>query len=292
MQENVSVVIRSSDERTTNLCFHIVESQVEKKNIFIIQEKPFFRAVKKTFEIGIDQNLTWTLAVDADILLREKAIQDIIKNVEKLPKKIQEKLYVYQGHVLCKVFGRPRQAGLHLYQTKHLQTALKEVCNNPGSLRPESSTYKAMNKMGFYHYVDNKLYALHDYEQYSIDLFRKGYFIAKKFFKPEYLSYLLPFWKENEAEDDDYKFILEGWACGLLDDSKIEVDIDYFREKSVQEIKKYDFTEKPEINLDSEIELIQNISRVFDKAGPFVLETNLRPKTATLKQRIKRKLRL
>ncbi|MCO4822492.1 MAG: hypothetical protein KC469_10515, partial [Flavobacteriaceae bacterium] len=69
MNYNVTVIIRSVGERTTDACFKIISKQVPKTHIHIISEVPFSKAVTETFKIAIRENRNWTLAVDADLLL-------------------------------------------------------------------------------------------------------------------------------------------------------------------------------------------------------------------------------
>lgn len=225
MLDNVTVVIRAAGERTEKVCGRLVKQQVKSENVFLIREKPFIKAVEKNFQIGIAQDRPWTLAVDADILLKENAIAQLVANAEKLSHQILEKLYVYQGYVVCKVFGRPRTAGLHLYQTKYLEQAATFITKDQSIHRPESTTYQAMNKQGYFHYIETGIYALHDYEQYHRDMFRNGYFQSKKHFK--YVEHLMSYWKKN-AQRDEFKALLQGWMYGMLDTEKVQVDLDFF----------------------------------------------------------------
>ena len=89
------------------------------------------KAVTKTFEIGLEKNKEWTLAIDADIILAENAIQNMIESASKL----SDKLYIYQGYVIDKIFGTAREGGPHLYKTSHLIDALKALKRTKNNFR-------------------------------------------------------------------------------------------------------------------------------------------------------------
>ena len=252
---NTTVIIRTAGERTVEACRFLLEQQVPKSHIHILRDKPFAKAVRRTFEIGIAQGRKWTLAVDADILVKRNGVKELITNAENLNKKLLQKLYVYQGNVLCKVFGKPRQAGFHLYQTDFLEKAFQHIPKDDFVIRPESGTYEPMVKQEYIHYIDDKIYALHDYEQYYRDMFRNGYFQTRKhFYRVEYLMNL---WKERVKEDLDYKALLYGWTYGLVNQEKLKVDLDYF-DKVVQ-------TEFPKLGLREKSEMaIPNDGSLFD----------------------------
>ena len=60
----------------------ILTKQVPVENLFLIHEVPFSQAVRRTFEIGIEQNKKWTIAVDADILLNDNSVQRMVEKAE------------------------------------------------------------------------------------------------------------------------------------------------------------------------------------------------------------------
>src|SRR5579859_2359308 len=79
---NVTVIIRSVGERTEAVCRSLVEQQIPGELVVTIHERPFSKAVQRTFEIGLDFNRDWTLALDADVLLRQNSIAEFISAIE------------------------------------------------------------------------------------------------------------------------------------------------------------------------------------------------------------------
>ncbi|MEM1326915.1 MAG: hypothetical protein AAGI23_13220 [Bacteroidota bacterium] len=291
MKQNVTVIIRASGERTEQLCRLLVEQQVPKEQIFLIHVKPFSRAVEETFRIGREGDKRWTLAVDADVLLARRAVEQLIAGAEALPASIQDKLYVYQGHISCHVFGKPRTAGLHLYQTKFLEQATTFIPTDPHARWPESTTYRSMNDLGYYHYVQPTIYALHDYEQYYKDIFRNGYFQAKKHF--HYLDNLLPYWKEKAATELEFDIMLRGWMLGVLDGEQLRVDKDFFDHILTDEFTKLNVIEKAAINLSKLSFYQQLIHQEIDRFCNFPLSSKLFPnqkKPPTFNRKVKTKL--
>ena len=242
MSENVTVVIRSSGERTTDLCAHIAKRQVEEHNIFLIEEAPFHRAVRKTFELGISAGKQWTLALDADVLLSHDAIDKMVTRAEQL----KSSVFVYQGYVLDYLWGQLREGGGHLYRTQILPTALRVLETQPDSLRPESDVYRALALQRFSTYVDSKVFGIHDYEQYRHDLFRKGFFYARKFKASRSKQFIGPkHWIDHMASNSDFQVSFSGWVAGIQDASTTIVDRNYFEEKIQSYLRSEEFSERP-----------------------------------------------
>ncbi|UKI41834.1 MAG: hypothetical protein L6V95_02035 [Candidatus Melainabacteria bacterium] len=86
--KNITIVVRSVNERTSEKCVEYLNSIFGKENVFLVKnEIPFSTAVKKTFEIGIRRNKKWTLAIDADVFLFKDKIKDFIFEAEKFVSK-------------------------------------------------------------------------------------------------------------------------------------------------------------------------------------------------------------
>lgn len=237
--DNLTVIIRSSGERTVDCCYEIACDQAGSDNVHMINEVPFSKAVETTFEIGLKKNKEWTLAIDADIILAENAIQNMIESASKLG----DKLYIYQGYVIDKIFGTARQGGPHLYKTAHLTDALKALQRTKNNLRPESETYKILaNEKNAIMYVDDAIYGIHDFEQYLEDYYRKAFFHAKKHQNIEYSLQFLKNWTPKQ-QDVTFKALLEGWLFGLQYSENVKVDINFFRDVITKEFSKFNFDE-------------------------------------------------
>lgn len=262
MNHNVTVVIRSSGERTEKACYDIVRKQLSSNNIFIIKEKPFSLAVKRNFEIGIKEDRKFTLALDADILLRDNAVEDMIDRMENL----SNDYFMYQGCVYDKFYGDFRAGGPHLYRTSLLREAIKYIPVDGSNLRPESATYIEMKKKGFHYYCDNIYYGLHDFGQFKIDIYRKFFLHAKK--HKVLVHNFLDKWKKNIIDDEDYIIALRGLSDGLLYNGKVYINVDFFNEKSrflfdilnvKEKVKKFTLNEVDEKIFDINIKLQNNL---------------------------------
>lgn len=224
MNLDVTVIIRAAGERTELLCQYIVEQQVPSKQVFVIHERPFWKAVKRTFEIGINEGRRWTLAVDADVLLSNNAIKRMVSNAEKIDKP----LFCYQGYVQDFIFGCPRDGGPHLYNSKFIPDALEILKTDSTIHRPESDTYKVLAAKGIYTIVDSMLFGVHDYYQNYDDYYRKAFFHAIKTESSNNVPFFFNNWVKNINKSIVYEVLINGWLKGKKD-GNVEVDIDFFR---------------------------------------------------------------
>jgi len=79
LNDHVHVIIRSAGERTMHLCKQlIIEQGVSADNLSVVNEAPFSAALKKSFELGMERGLKWTLCIDADVLLRPGAVETML----------------------------------------------------------------------------------------------------------------------------------------------------------------------------------------------------------------------
>ena len=205
--DDLTVVVRFSAENTLNACLALIKKEVSEENIFVIEEKPFSKAVKKTFEIGISRQKKWTLAIDADLLILPSSIKLMLKNAERE----SDKLYVYQGYILDWFKGGLKYGGPHLYQTKFLNEALQLTNKTENEIRPESSIYKLMAEKGKVNISDRRIYALHDFYQSSNDIYRKAYFHGIK--HKGYIN-IVSDWLNKNKEDKIFKFCVLGFLDG------------------------------------------------------------------------------
>ncbi len=224
---NASVIIRSSGERTEDLCKELIDKQVIDKNIHIIKGvKPFSNALKKMFEIGLDSNLPWTIAVDADLLVLPNAISNLINIAENASKNVFE----INTQMMDKFFGGPKDGGLHLFRTSLLDIALKQIPFEGFSSRPETFTIDRMQALGYEQIKNDMTLVLHDYEQYYRDIYRKSFFHGKKH-KPFISEALLPLWERLSINNSDFKVAVWGYRASQVTDSSITSDIRLFGEE-------------------------------------------------------------
>ena len=221
INQTASLVIRSSNERTIELCEKlIIEQGIKKDNIFLVSEVPFSATMKKSFEIGISNKLPWTFCVDADVLLRPGSIEYLLKIASDLPEKVCE----IQSMMLDKFFCGPRPGGIHLYRTSLLPEVLKRIPPEGTDIRPEFHTLKKMEADGYPYIKVPYIVGIHDYEQYNFDVYRKCYVHGIKHLK--HSEMLVTIWKEFEETDPDYKVALRAFADSILNPDQVYINSD------------------------------------------------------------------
>lgn len=244
MTSNVAVIIRSVGERTEALCRHLVEQQVPPQHVVVIHERPFSKAVQRSFEIGLDYGLDWTLCVDADVLLREDGIQTLVEAASKLP----ETTFTFSGCVVDKLLGHSRPGGGHLYRTQHCQSALAFIEESDRQIRPERYIKGQMKEAGFPYVVNKQLVAgVHDFEQYYTDIYRKCFVHAHKH---SYILYLPEMWKLLSKFDGDYRIALRGWKAGIQFRGDVRTDIADFPRSIDHVLRGQRLVEKEHLQLD------------------------------------------
>jgi len=203
------IVIRAAGESTVDKCKELIENSDGGHQVEVITEVPFSKAVKKTFELGLDYNRDWTLAVDADVLVKENGISELVALANSLP----EYFFRIEGKLLDRFCGFPRNVGMHLYRTPLFTNAMQFLSQTEMTIRPESRVVKEMVKAGYHSYQGNEVYGIHDYHQHYRDVFRKTFVYAQKH---KYLiAYFKRYWTEMQHTDDEFKVALLGLEAGL-----------------------------------------------------------------------------
>ena len=223
--KNITIVVRSVNERTSEKCVEYLNSIFGKENVFLVKnEIPFSTAVKKTFEIGIRRNKKWTLAIDADVFLFKDKIKDFIFEAEKFVSK-QKKVYCLEGKLFDKFSQTYREVGCHLYYTKYLKKALKYVAGGKDTVRPETYVKEKMAQKGFGFYVNRMPIGIHDFFQNPQNIIKKSILHSKKH---ENISSWIEIWKKEAQNDNDFVYALKGNEIyNSLDDKTIFVNSDF-----------------------------------------------------------------
>jgi hypothetical protein len=208
--DDLLVVIRSAGERTKGLCELLVREQVSVERIIVIAERPFSKAICRAYEIGIDFGLPWTLCLDADMLLLDNSIFSIRQLAEQQPKDV----FGITGNVADKFYGGRKSGGPHLYRTCLLEKALPLVPDAEAALRPETYVKEAMKAQGHSWATTPTVFALHDYEQFYSDIFRKMVVRANK--SNPMVNTLLKRAKLMAQRDNDFLVAMWGLRYGLV----------------------------------------------------------------------------
>ena len=242
MLHDITVVIRSTGERTKDLCYQLLCKQVPPANVIVINEYPFRRAAQRSFEIGIELGRPWTLCLDADILLRRNAVHILRNWTLAAPNNV---LYV-QGTIFDKIFGRPRRAGPYFHRTSLLPKLLEYMPAEGMSLRPDTDAAMQLGALGYPRLQQNLIIAVHDFEQYYRDIYRKAFVHAHK--HVDHMSELEPLWQRLAGQDQDYQVALWGLRDGRLFQGPVSHDVRRFPQDANNLLGTRGWKEKTELD--------------------------------------------
>lgn len=215
MNKSIAIVLRKKNERTFRWCEQIVRKQSKQMeaSVHVVEEVPFFQAVLKTFEIGRGLNSTILLAIDADILLFDQAVNKIVSFAND---KLNFDTFRVDYFVDDKFRGK-QTAGVHLYSGEYLKDFLFFLESDDAvrdSLRPEYDNVKAFSEkrnLG-YQIFSPFLVGKHDYCQYYTDIIQKYYLRKQRCLfdnsldeAKQYLERCISFY----PHDLDYRIALE-----------------------------------------------------------------------------------
>ena len=176
LEDSVLVVVRSSGERTADLCVDRLVGLFSPASIFKVQTSPFSRAIIESLKIGMASNKEWLLCIDADVLVSVVGIKKLLLNIPRADANVFE----IQGLVLDKFLPVVRPAGNHLFRREYAEKAIDAIPAEGTSLRPESDMLNRMSDAGFPWIQCDAIVGLHDYEQYRQDIYRKCFLHAQK----------------------------------------------------------------------------------------------------------------
>jgi len=250
MKPELSVIVRSSGERTEALCRAILERETGIE-VEVVRERPFWRALKKSMEIGIDKRAPWTLVIDADVLLAPGALGAM---AEELEDAASRNFYMLDLLLLDRCFGGPAHAGAHIYRTGLFDRAMQFIGNAADEIRPETYICQQMDRLGFPFIQSLLVTGVHDYEQSYSDLYRKNYVRSYKF--RELWRYMFDRCRLQYA-DDEFKVILwgylEGLRAGFEKDQRPVLDSEAYRNKSAALLEMLGIREKSDLAVTDEM---------------------------------------
>ncbi|HVO73170.1 MAG TPA: glycosyltransferase [Ignavibacteriaceae bacterium] len=242
IDRNLTVVVRTVNERTTDACINLTAETVSREEINIVNEIPFSEAVKKSFEIGIEKKKKWTLIIDADVLVRPSFIREVLEFAD-----VQSPdTFVILGLVFDKIFNVFRPAGNHLYRTRFLPDAMKLVSNNAYSIRPESDLINRMTENGLKFIQKDLIAGLHDFEQDYLSIAKKSFVHAHK--HTSIIEEILPYWTERAAADLDFYAAMLGIKAGSLFNENVSIDSNFLEERCRTLLDKKVFIPKPPLS--------------------------------------------
>lgn len=259
-RKDLTIIIRSSGERTVPVIWNLLKQQVSEEQIFEVNEVPNSRALKKSFEIANKENREWLLLIDGDILPFRKLIDRFLQITAALDNRV----FCIQCSNIDKMMRIYRPSGVHLYRTSLIERALELIPGENKTLRPESTMMSRMEDNGYPTLFMEEVLALHDFEQYYKDLYRKGYFCAHKFTKK--IPYLKELWTQLSNENRDYEILLEGMKKGENHNDLVVSNVEFFEKLNIPKlIAEKGISEKPELEGDEiDFDWIDNIYRRFE----------------------------
>lgn len=176
--DDILVVIRSVGERTEKLCeFSVLQNGISKENIVYVKNiSPFSKALKEGYKLAIEYGKKYTFFIDADMVVLPNTLSVMIEAMERLPNKIffmNPLAYDYLSGLIIR-------NGPRLYRTSYLQVAIRLIQDESVSLRPETFVVKRMRRLGYRSIDFDYPSALHEFEQYRKDIFRR---VITRYFK-------------------------------------------------------------------------------------------------------------
>ncbi len=185
---NLGIVIRGTNERTLPVLIRQLKRQMKPGDeIKIINyPEPFENKLRRSFETAISMNKPFSLMIDGDILLRDKALNYIKKATERLkPGDLGFSLKVFD-----KFYKQNKHRGLHIYRTNHISRVIEFIPGYGQELRPESAMKEKMKVLGYYWHktLSLRVIGLHDYFQDTFDIYYK--YLIRAFRSPQDIHFL------------------------------------------------------------------------------------------------------
>lgn len=234
---DLTIVVRECGERTAEACVGLLQQIFPGQEIHRVSARPFSATLRLSLEKGLDEGRTWTLCIDADVLVLPE-LAELLLEAAQAPTDIFE----IQGLVFDKLMTAPRAAGNHLYRTSLIARALPLIAAGQG-LRPETEMIEAMAGQGFPNRQSSVVVGLHDFEQHYRDLYAKAFLHGHKhrFLLPLYR----PLWKLLARNDADYRVALAALDEALADSTAPSVSRDYRAEQGNAAVTRLGLPEKP-----------------------------------------------
>ena len=191
------VVLRACGERTEARAAQLLSEQFG--SVMVLRLQPLAAAVVAGFKAA--ESFKWLLTCDADVLIDDMCAERVAEMKRSLPSDHWQAL----GMVSDKLAGRERKGGLRLYRASMLADKIEHV--DMSSIRPEGDLCAMFPSWKQF----DLMLGRHDFEQFYIDLYRKGSQHRKKH----------PSWWRRADEwrtssDRDLRAAWLGWAGGPM----------------------------------------------------------------------------
>lgn len=242
--QDITCIVRSIGERTTDLCVNLLKKAFGGgMACSVVEAQPFPEALRQSLAAGLAMGRPWTFVVDADVLVSSHALALLPTLADKMP----ANGFMLHASVWDKFFGRYRRAGNRLYRTEFMEQALSLVPENGTSLRPERDMCFKMQGMGYRLFKTYHIIGLHDYEQYYIDILRKG--VLFRFKNASRISYLKNVW-QSRLPEADYQAVMAGFDAAPSDQTSVCIDKNLINYCPATTIAHWQKMEKQPLQLD------------------------------------------
>ena len=205
------MIIRATDEATLPALHKQLQAQkLEGDQLTVLnQQEKFEKKLIRSYELAVQQHLPYTLLIDADILV----VQRFRKKVDQVVQQLSSSDFGFGLRLFDRFYQKGKYRGIHIYRTELLPKALEFLPLKSETLRPESFVKSQMAGIGspWRNNISEKIVGLHDYFQYSHDVFYK-YFV-RAFRSEEDLEQLIPRFKR--LDHPDFRSALAGVQAGL-----------------------------------------------------------------------------
>ncbi len=161
----------------------------------------------------------WLLVCDGDLLIDKQAISKFISETLRRA----DTVHHAQGFILDRLYGSVRKGGPRLYRCSEMPTLKKSIPPAGTSPRPESAMIRAHPSNNDGSIQLPYVVALHDFEQFYKDIYRKAFAHGQK--HAEWAGTCLPMWKEMFLVDCDFRIAARGFCDGVQSSSRLETDI-------------------------------------------------------------------
>jgi hypothetical protein len=216
--DDLTVIVRTAGERTVEAALLLLRAQVPASQISVVDERPFEKALRRTYELGIERSASWTMTLDADVLIREGAVAAFVAEARRMP----AHYFQIEGRIFDKITGTYRQAGHRVYRTELLSRALPHIPPAGAAMRPEYATLQEMGRLGYPSRRVPLVVGLHDFEQHYRDLYRKAFVHARK--HRERVPAIVERCLAGIEQDPDFTVILKGLYDGITRSDEVSID--------------------------------------------------------------------